>query len=163
MLQSLDSQYKFAKEFNSEVMLRHRLWKSGYKATQEHLPGLQDIEVESLKVQLSILFKQFFKAEQTNEDNDQAKPLLDQCSKVLKDYVLIHRELVSIQSNRKAKPEVHARPGTGNLSEDQLQAFRESELEKQLEHQSPIVHGVILENLLKLEDSKLFVQVREMC
>lgn len=27
LLQSLDSQYKFAKEFNSEVNLRFRLWK----------------------------------------------------------------------------------------------------------------------------------------
>jgi brefeldin A-inhibited guanine nucleotide-exchange protein len=57
LLQSLDAQYKFAKEFNSEVNLRFRLWKQGYMAELNHLPGLLDHEEESLKVYLSILFK----------------------------------------------------------------------------------------------------------
>ena len=32
LLQSLDSQYKFATQFNSELNLRFRLWKNGYMA-----------------------------------------------------------------------------------------------------------------------------------
>mmetsp|Transcript_20573 Transcript_20573/g.31355 ORF Transcript_20573/g.31355 Transcript_20573/m.31355 type:complete len:210 (+) Transcript_20573:3910-4539(+) len=57
LLGCLDSQYKLAKEFNSELKLRLKLWKDGYMSESNHLPGLLDIEEESLKVYLSILFK----------------------------------------------------------------------------------------------------------
>ena len=63
-------------------------------AQLDHLPGLLSQEEESLKVYLQILFKQFFKADKS--DKQICKPLFPLCSKVLKDYVLKHSELVSI-------------------------------------------------------------------
>lgn len=61
-----------------------------------HLPGLLDIEEESLKTYLSILFKLHF-SNQTSPDN---KPLFELCAKVLKDYVLTHSELISINMSQ---------------------------------------------------------------
>ena len=107
LLQSLDSQYKFAKEFNSEVNLRFRLWKQGYMAELNHLPGLLDHEEESLKVYLSILFKQFYKGTgNQNYQDDVSKPLFALCSKVLKDYILKHSELISINTSKNAPREL---------------------------------------------------------
>ena len=71
ILSSLDSQYKFSKEFNSELNIRFKLWKNGFMSEQNNLPGLLAHEEESLKVYLSIMFKQFFKwkhAKNNNED-----------------------------------------------------------------------------------------------
>lgn len=65
-----------------------------------HLPGLLAQEEESLKVYLSILFKQFFKEKDSHSGNDVAKPLFALCSKVLKDYVLKHSELISIKTSK---------------------------------------------------------------
>jgi brefeldin A-inhibited guanine nucleotide-exchange protein len=95
LLKSLDSVYKFSKEFNSEVNLRFKLWKSGYMQELDHLPGLLAHEEESLKVYLSILFKQFH-LKQSNVN----KPLFALCSKVLKDYNLKHSELISINASK---------------------------------------------------------------
>ena len=80
--------------------MRVRLWKSGYMGHLDHLPGLLAQEEESLKVYLSILFKQFFKEKDTQTGNDDAKPLFALCSKVLKDYVLKHSELISIKTSK---------------------------------------------------------------
>lgn len=72
----------------------------------DHLPGLLAQEEESLKVYLSILFKQYFKEKDqkakpdAETGNDVAKPLFALCSKVLKDYVLKHSELMSIKSSK---------------------------------------------------------------
>lgn len=159
LLQSLDSQYKFAKEFNSEVTLRFRLWKGGYMGQLDHLPGLLAHEEESLKVYLSILFKQFFKERGGQAGNDVAKPLFALCSKVLKDYVLKHSELMSIKDSKQTNTNAASRPIS---NEDQLSALHETELDKQLIHQSPIVHQVILENLLNLEDADLHQNVRDL-
>ena len=131
LLQSLDSQYKFAKEFNSEVTLRFRLWKGGYMGQLDHLPGLLAHEEESLKVYLSILFKQFFKERGGQEGNDVAKPLFALCSKVLKDYVLKHSELISTREGKQKNPNVASRQIS---NEDQLSALHETELDKQLSH-----------------------------
>jgi brefeldin A-inhibited guanine nucleotide-exchange protein len=95
LLKSLDSVYKFSKEFNSEVNLRFKLWKSGYMQELDHLPGLLAHEEESLKVYLSILFKQFH-LKQSNVN----KPLFALCAKVLKDYNLKHSELISINASK---------------------------------------------------------------
>lgn len=76
-----------------------------------------------------------------------SKPLFALCSKVLKDYVLKHSELVSIQER-----------GVGqgaSSNEEQLARLRPLELQKQLQHLSPTVHQVILENLLQLSDIEL--------
>ena len=56
LLKELDAQYKFAKEFNSELTLRFRLWKAGYQSNIDQLPGLLVLEEKSLKVYLYILF-----------------------------------------------------------------------------------------------------------
>ena len=135
LLQSLDVQYKFAKEFNSEVNLRFRLWKSGYMAELDHLPGLLAQEEESLKVYLSILFKQFFKGRDGQAGEDVSKPLFALCSKVLKDYVLKHSELISINASKQSHREPGTLPTRSSASnEDQLSALHETELEKQLSH-----------------------------
>lgn len=69
-------------------------------AELDHLPGLLAHEEESLKVYLSILFKQFFKGRGSQLDDDSSKPLFALCSKVLKDYVLKHSELISINVSK---------------------------------------------------------------
>jgi len=106
LLQRLDAQFKFAKEFNSEINLRYQLWKQGYMSQLNHLPGLLSLEEESLSVYLSIRFKQYFGGSEqpSDADDDDAvnKPLFALCSKVLKDYVLKHSELVSINTSKKA-------------------------------------------------------------
>jgi hypothetical protein len=150
LLQALESQFKFAKEFNSEVTLRFHLWKAGYLAELDHLPGLLAQEEESLKAFLGLLFRQFFKAE-----HKICKPLFPLVSKVLKDYVLKHSELISINASKGAGH----RPLKQSINEDQLSALHEAELGKQLQHLSPIIHSVILENLLKLSDSNLIEKI----
>ena len=132
--------------------LRFRLWKQGYMAQLDHLPGLLAHEEESLKVYLSILFKQFYKGRQGQTSDDVSKPLFALCSKVLKEYILKNSELISINTSKNS----HLPGSAGN--EDQLSALHETELEKQLSHQSPIVSQVILENLHKLPDSDLHAQ-----
>ena len=92
ILVSLDAQYKFAKEFNTEMNLRFKLQRQGFTTHDGQLPGMLAHEEQSLKVYLSILFKQFFK------QGDSSKQLFELCSKVLKDYVLKQSELVSIKS-----------------------------------------------------------------
>lgn len=63
-----------------------------------------------------------------------------------------HSELISINVSKQSHREPGALPTSSSPSnEDQLSALHETELEKQLNHQSPIVHQVILENLLKLD------------
>lgn len=127
----------------------------------DHLPGLLALEEESLKVYLSILFKQFFnvkyEAEPKSED-DVSKPLFALCSKVLKDYVLKHSELVSINASKKTQDDKGAKrvgQGPAATSEEQLSDLHEKELERQLVHAGPIVHQVILENLMRLQDPEL--------
>jgi hypothetical protein len=79
--------------------------------------------------------------------------LFELCSKVLKDYILKHSELISINTSKNALRE----PGSAG-NDDQLSALHETELEKQLSHQSPIVSQVILENLYNLPDEDLHSQ-----
>ena len=122
LLQTFDTQYKFAKEFNSEVTLRFRLWKAGFNIHNDHLPSLLELEEESLKVYTSILFKQFFTSNQ-KADNQVAKQLFGLCSKVLKDYVLKHSELVSLGSSKQ-----HRLLNQKSVKEDQLSALHETEL-----------------------------------
>jgi hypothetical protein len=47
--------------------LRYALWKKGYMSNLDYLPGLLEIEEESLKAYLGILFQQYFK---TNSESD---------------------------------------------------------------------------------------------
>ena len=75
------------------------------------------------------------------------KQLFGLCSKVLKDYVLKHSELVSLGSSKQ-----HRAQNQKSQNEDQLSALHETELGTQLNHQSKIIHVVILENLLRLSD-----------
>ena len=67
---------------------------------KDELPGLLELEEQALKAYLSILFKQYQRARagdmNSADQNDVSKPLFALCSKVLKDYVLKHSELVSI-------------------------------------------------------------------
>lgn len=118
---------------------------------KDELPGLLELEEQALKAYLSILFKQYQRARagdiNMTDQNDVSKPLFALCSKVLKDYVLKHSELVSIQER-----------GVGqgaSSNEEQLARLRPLELQKQLKHLSPTVHQVILENLLQLSDTEL--------
>jgi hypothetical protein len=141
LLTALDSQFKLAKEFNSEVSLRFKLWKAGFMANQSELPGLLSLEEESLKVFLNIMFHQFFKDKETKI----CQPLFPLCSKVLKDYVLKHSELESISASK----------GAGYRSNDQLAGLHEQELGKQLSHMNSIVANVILENMMVLDDKQL--------
>ena len=161
LLQRLDAQFKFAKEFNSEINLRYQLWKQGYMSQLKHLPGLLSLEEESLRVYLSIRFKQHFggSKQSINADEDDAvsKPLFALCSKVLKDYVLKHSELVSINTSKKAGQVPQA-----SQDADKLSHLHEEELEKQLVHLGPIVHSVILENLMLLSDDELQQQSKEL-
>jgi len=152
LLQSLESQYKFAKEFNSEATLRFRLWKAGFQSSKDELPGLLSQEEESLKVSLTIQFKLYF-----NSPQQDSNKLFAHCSKVLKDYVLKHSELVSVTSVKGQ----HKATLKG-LNEDQLSLYHKTDLERQLDHQSPIVHSVILENFLKLEDGALNANMRDL-
>ena len=128
--EALENVEKFTKEFNSEEALRFKLFKQGYQAHLNELPGLLSSEEESQKVYLSILFKQFFKEKQKTN-----KKLFDNCSKVLKDYVFKHSELVSIKSAKQGKnfklpADLHT------LVEEQMPLLHELELEKQIYHQS---------------------------
>ena len=142
----LDSQYKFAKEFNSELQLRLKLLQAGYKGDQDSIPGLLDLEEESLKVYLSILFKQYFK--QGKQDN-----LFELCSKMLKDYSLKHSELVSINSKPKQVKQQPRDPQS--LKESEISVLHKQELEKQIAHLSPIIHQVVLEKMLQLSNEQL--------
>ena len=106
---------------------------------------------------MSILFKQYQRAragDTSGDQNDVSRPLFALCSKVLKDYVLKHSELVSIQ-------ERGVRQGASS-NEEQLARLRPLELQKQLKHLSPTVHQVILENLLQLSDAELTYLSAEM-
>jgi hypothetical protein len=47
--------------------LRYALWKKGYMSHLDYLPGLLEIEEESLKAYLGILFFQYFK---TSSESD---------------------------------------------------------------------------------------------
>lgn len=130
-------------------------------AELDHLPGLLAHEEEGLKVYLSILFKQFFQGKDRQDrsmEGDVKNELFSRCSKVLKDYVLKHSELISINQSKQS----HGQQNPSSQGEDQLSALHEIELEKQLSHQSNIVHQVILENLLKLKDSDLHHNLRDM-
>lgn len=153
LLQRLDQQFKFAKEFNSEINLRYQLWKQGYMSQLKHLPGLLSLEEESLRVYLSIRFKQHFggfkQPASADEDDAVSKPLFALCSKVLKDYVLKHTELVSINTSKKAGQVAQSQDA------DSLSYLHEDNLQKQIVHLVPIVHSVILENLMKLSDEEL--------
>jgi hypothetical protein len=84
--------------------LRYALWKKGYMSHLDYLPGLLEIEEESLKAYLGILFFQYFKtsseSDLRNAENDVSSPLFALCSKVLKDYILKHYELVSINNSK---------------------------------------------------------------
>ena len=122
--------------------MRFKLWKSGYMAELDHLPGLLPHEMESLRVYLSILFKQFH-AKHSNISST----LFEGIQKVLKDYNLKHSELISINNSKSSNKE----PAS---AEDQLSALHETELEKQLAHMGPIVDQVILENLLNFKDNQ---------
>lgn len=93
-------------------------------AALDHLPGLLAHEEESLKVYLSILFKQFYKGRQGQSSEDVSVPLFALCTKVLKDYILKNSELVSINTSKNS----HQPGAVGN--EDQLSALHETELEK---------------------------------
>lgn len=104
-------------------------------AELDHLPGLLAHEEESLKVYLSILFRQFFAGRAGQVDEDSSKPLFALCSKVLKDYVLKHSELISINTSKQSHREPGALPNSsGPSNEDQLSALHETELEMQLRH-----------------------------
>jgi hypothetical protein len=130
LLEALDSQYKFAKEFNSELSLRLKLRKQGYMADQNHIPGLLELEEESLKVYLSILFKQFFSQESSNKQQ-----LFGLCSKVLKDYALKHSELVSINNNVNVTATTKQLPRDAmSMNESEISKLHKAELEKQLNH-----------------------------
>jgi hypothetical protein len=117
-LEKLDEVYHFSIEFNSEVNLRFKLWKSGYMSELDYLPGLLAHEMESLKVYLSILFKQFYA-----KHGSITVPLFDLISKVIKDYNLKHSELISINVSKQSNKEPVS-------AEDQLSALHETELEK---------------------------------
>lgn len=121
-------------------------------------------EEESLKVNLSILFKQFFAQGSKKDKHDQ---LFQMCGKVLEDYVLKHSELVSIkvgsQNNIPVKQilEVYRTSEKEQLNEDLQAVLHKAELEKQIQHHSPIIHQVILENLLRLPDQDLKAQMQK--
>lgn len=117
-MEKLDEVYHFSIEFNSEVNLRFKLWKSGYMSELDYLPGLLAHEMESLKVYLSILFKQFYA-----KHGSITVPLFDLISKVIKDYNLKHSELISINVSKQSNKEPVS-------AEDQLSALHETELEK---------------------------------
>ena len=93
----------------------------------DHLPGLLAHEMESLKVYLSIPFKQFH-AKHSNITS----PLFEGISKVFKDYNLKHSELISINTSKSSNKEPVS-------AEDQLSALHETELEKQLTYMGPII------------------------
>ena len=99
-----------------------KLWKAGFNNQHYHLPGLLELEEEALKVYTSILFKQFFSSNQ-KADNQVCKQLFGLCSKVLKDYVLKHSELVSLGSSKQ-----HRAQNQKSQNEDQLSALHETEL-----------------------------------
>lgn len=107
--------------------LRQALKNAGYSQNKEPLPSLLKLEQQSLKAFLLILFGKFQKTGQSQQ------VLFGQCSKVLKDYVLKHNELSSIN--------------------DEQGKLRADELKRQIDSLSPIVADVILVNLLKLTDN----------
>ena len=50
-----------------------------------------------------------------------------------------------------------------HLDETQLSTVHKAELEKQISHQSPVIHEVILENLQKLSDDTLLTNLKDIC
>jgi len=134
--------------------LRFRLWQAGYQSSEEELPGLLAQEEESLKVYLTILFKQHFAQKKAGRSSPK---LFDLYSKVLKDYVFKHSELVSIgSSGDKFIPSMKA------MSEEEVSMLHKGELEKQISHQSKVIHQVILENLLRLSDEDLHKEMGDL-
>jgi len=57
VLHMLDTIYKVSREFNGEISARFSLWQNGFQDPDSNLPGMLEIEEESLKAYLTILFK----------------------------------------------------------------------------------------------------------
>lgn len=57
ILNAVENSYRFAQTFNSQIILRYKLWKNGFMEEMRNLPGLLKQEKESLNVYLTLLFK----------------------------------------------------------------------------------------------------------
>ena len=57
----LERTYKFAHNFNSQLDLRLKLWRSGFMASEvNNLPGLLNLEYRSLSITMAVYFKMYF-------------------------------------------------------------------------------------------------------
>lgn len=88
--QHLEKSNKFAKDFNSQLDLRLKLWRVGFMQAVENLPGLVAQEYRSLNVIISVYFNMYYESQKMNGEADVklTKVLFETCSRVLKDYVL---------------------------------------------------------------------------
>lgn len=121
LLDCLDRSYRFAKEFNQELGLRLKLWNDGFMADLKQLPGLNAQEREAISNYLKILFRMYFQPKEGLNFEGNSKKLFDLCSKVLKDYVLQHSELVSIMNSKREESSSrgsHSREGAANGGDD---------------------------------------------
>ena len=66
MLACLEVSNKFAKDFNSQFDLRLKLWKVGFMADLQQLPGLIAQEYRSLATTLLIEFMMYFNPKVTS-------------------------------------------------------------------------------------------------
>mmetsp|Transcript_7302 Transcript_7302/g.12326 ORF Transcript_7302/g.12326 Transcript_7302/m.12326 type:complete len:209 (+) Transcript_7302:5274-5900(+) len=165
LLESVDVQYKFSSMFNSELSLRFSLWKQGFQSELPHLPGLLDLEEQSLKAFLRILFIQYFngreeKGRQIKLSDGAAQDVFELASKVLRDYMLKHSQLASINASKQTSGAPTKAPSQEQRQELAKQELHETELENQLKHLGPVVHEVVLENLLELSEVDLRVQLK---
>jgi len=69
MLSVLEESNQFAHQFNTNVELRMKLWKSGFMVEQEDLPGLISQEYKSLASIIYIRFMLFLKDPSKKDDN----------------------------------------------------------------------------------------------
>jgi predicted XRE-type DNA-binding protein len=112
---------------------------------------LLDLERESLKVLLSILFEVFFRSRRSHSSqlkSAKAK-MFSRCTHVIKDYVLKQNEVLSIQSIKQEEAK-------------EMAAIHRAELENLLMHLSPVIHHVLLEKISLLGDEELAEQKAEM-
>jgi hypothetical protein len=94
---SLESSHEFANKFNSELNLRFKLWKQGFMADLQMMPGLIRQEWESLSTILKILFKMYYHPKESSSDKQK---LFGLCEKVIHDYIGKQTELQMLVEKR---------------------------------------------------------------
>jgi hypothetical protein len=146
LIDSIESSYRFAQTFNSQIILRYKLWKNGFMGEMKNLPGLLKQEKESLNTYISLLYRILSDTESNKSHHELAAQRLKEiCKSTIYDFL---QKQVLLAEKREPNQEI-------SELQRRVLDLKDEDLRKDVNSIAPIICNNVLVSVVRFSKERI--------